>query len=148
MCAFSFFDSSIRRFLTKNRIPLFEEPLNQLRDVSWIINQVANLNYPHVDTCSIWQNQARVNCGITTYEKSLRSASTNSSTSLGITGKERRNARSTLQRRILVSVGDTHVQRRISKEGSGNTLGPVARRVLREGTARPRFSGDGGASER
>ena len=34
------FDPSLKRFLTKNRIPLFEEPLNQLRDVSWIINHV------------------------------------------------------------------------------------------------------------
>src|SRR5207248_11007411 len=70
------------------------------------------------------------------------------STSLGMTGTERRNAGSTLQRRILASVGDTHVQRRISKEGSRNALGPVARRVLREGTARPRFSGNSRACER
>src|SRR5512132_931008 len=80
--------------------------------------------------------------------KGQGAAPENSSTSLGMTGKERRNARSTLQRRILVSVGDTHVQRRISKEGSRNALGPVARRVLREGTARPRFSGNGGTCER
>src|SRR5260370_41530049 len=77
-----------------------------------------------------------------------RSGSRDSSASLGMTGKERRNARSTLERRILVSVGDTHVQRRIPKERNGNALGPVARRVLREGTARPRFSGNGGTCER
>ena len=61
-----------------------------------------------------------------------------------MTGKEKRNGSSTLERRILVSVSDTHGQRRISKEGSRNALGSVARAVFREGTARPRFSSNGG----
>src|SRR5260370_2088801 len=52
-----------------------------------------------------------------------------SSASLGMTGKERRNASSTLERRILVSVGDTHGQRRISKEGSRNALGTAVGRA-------------------
>src|SRR5213593_4660085 len=52
-----------------------------------------------------------------------------SSASLGMTGNERRNASSTLERRILVSVGDTHGQRRISKEGSRNALGTAAGRA-------------------
>ncbi|HXM26913.1 MAG TPA: hypothetical protein VN957_12910, partial [Chthoniobacterales bacterium] len=52
-----------------------------------------------------------------------------SSASLGMTGNERRNASSTLERRILVSVGDTHGQRRISKEGSRNALGTAVGRA-------------------
>ena len=59
-----------------------------------------------------------------------------SSASLGMKGKEGRNADSTLERRILVSEGDTHGQGRISKEGSRSAMGSVARVVLREGTAR------------
>src|SRR5206468_6744886 len=39
------------------------------------------------------------------------------------------NASSTLERRILVSVGDTHGQRRISKEGSRNALGTAVGRA-------------------
>src|SRR5262245_11814627 len=49
-----FFDPSVRRFLAKNGIPLLKEPLCQLRDVLWIINQVADLNAAHVDACSIY----------------------------------------------------------------------------------------------
>jgi len=45
-----FFDSCLRRCLTKNGIPLLKQPLRQLRDVFWIFNQVANLNSAHVDT--------------------------------------------------------------------------------------------------
>src|SRR6266568_662025 len=42
-----FFDSSIRGFFAKNRVPLFEQPLRQLRDVFGVLNQVANLNSAH-----------------------------------------------------------------------------------------------------
>ena len=49
-----FFDPSLRRFLTKNGIPLLKEPLRQLRDVLGIIDQVTNLNSAHVDACSIY----------------------------------------------------------------------------------------------
>ena len=45
-----FFDSCLRRFLTKNGIPLLKEPLSQLRDVLGIIDQVTNLNSAHDDT--------------------------------------------------------------------------------------------------
>ena len=37
------------RFLAENGIPLLKEPLRQLRDVFWVLNQVANLNSAHVD---------------------------------------------------------------------------------------------------
>jgi hypothetical protein len=39
-----FFDSYLRRFFAKNRIPLLKEPLRQLRNVFWVFNQVANPN--------------------------------------------------------------------------------------------------------
>jgi hypothetical protein len=45
-----FFDPSLRRFLTKNGIPLLKEPLPQLRDVSWVFNEVANSNSTHIDS--------------------------------------------------------------------------------------------------
>src|SRR5438132_7527683 len=45
-----FFDSSLRGFFAKNRVPLLEEPLRQLRDVFWMLNQVANPNSTHIDS--------------------------------------------------------------------------------------------------
>ena len=45
-----FFDSCLRRFLTKNGIPLLKEPLPQLRDVFWVLNQVGNPNTTHIDS--------------------------------------------------------------------------------------------------
>src|SRR5439155_10364937 len=47
-----FFDPSLRRFLTKNGIPLLKEPLSQLGDVFWVFNQVANPNSTHIDSVS------------------------------------------------------------------------------------------------
>src|SRR5213080_4543431 len=45
-----FFDSSLRGFFAKNRAPLFEEPLRQLRDVFGVLNQVVNLNSAHTNS--------------------------------------------------------------------------------------------------
>jgi len=45
-----FFDSSLRGFFAKNRVPLLEEPLRQLRDVFWMLNQVANSNSTHINS--------------------------------------------------------------------------------------------------
>src|SRR6266487_3329607 len=45
-----FFDSSVRGFFAKNSVPLFEQPLPQLRDVFWVLNQVANLNSAHINS--------------------------------------------------------------------------------------------------
>src|SRR2546428_8814236 len=45
-----FFDSSLRGCFAKNRAPLFEEPLRQLRDVFGVLNQVANLNSAHTNS--------------------------------------------------------------------------------------------------
>src|SRR6266487_6602590 len=45
-----FFDSSLRGFFAKNRVPLFEQPLRQLRDVFGMLNQVANLNSAHTNS--------------------------------------------------------------------------------------------------
>src|SRR6266404_4940588 len=45
-----FFEPCLRRFFTKNRIPFFKEPLCQLRDVFWVLNQVANPNSTHIDS--------------------------------------------------------------------------------------------------
>ena len=45
-----FFDSSLRGFFAKNRAPLFEEPLRQLRDVFRVLNQVANPNSTHINS--------------------------------------------------------------------------------------------------
>src|SRR5438094_3014616 len=45
-----FFDSSLRGFFAKNRVPLFELPLRQLRDVFGVLNQVANLNSTHINS--------------------------------------------------------------------------------------------------
>ena len=45
-----FFDSSLRGFFAKDRVPLFEQPLRQLRDVFGVINQVANLNSAHTNS--------------------------------------------------------------------------------------------------
>jgi hypothetical protein len=45
-----FFDSSLRGFLSKDRVPLFEQPLSQLRDVFRVLNQVANLNPAHINS--------------------------------------------------------------------------------------------------
>src|SRR5438309_5007330 len=42
-----FFDSSLRGFFAKNRVPLLELPLRQLRNVFGVINQVADLNSAH-----------------------------------------------------------------------------------------------------
>src|SRR5438046_577559 len=42
-----FFDSSLRVFFSKDRVPLFEQPLSQLRDVFRVLNQIANLNSAH-----------------------------------------------------------------------------------------------------
>src|SRR5205814_9008229 len=47
-----FFDSSIRGSFPKNRVPLFEQPLRQLRDVFGVFNQVANLNFVHNNSVS------------------------------------------------------------------------------------------------
>src|SRR5437899_11172968 len=44
-----FFDSSLRGCFAKNRAPLFEQPLRQLRDVIGVLNQVANLNSAHTN---------------------------------------------------------------------------------------------------
>src|SRR5207244_6818426 len=44
-----FFDSSLRGFFAKNRAPLFEQPLRQLRDVFGVLNQVVNLNSAHTN---------------------------------------------------------------------------------------------------
>src|SRR5258708_1127158 len=43
-----FFDPCLRRFLTKNGIPLLKEPLRQLRNVFWVFNQIANPNSTHI----------------------------------------------------------------------------------------------------
>src|SRR5439155_19492944 len=43
-----FFDSSLRGFFAKNRVPLLEEPLRHLRDVFWMLYQVANSNSKHI----------------------------------------------------------------------------------------------------
>jgi hypothetical protein len=45
-----FFDSSLRGFFAKNRAPLFEQPLRQLRDVFGMLNQVTNLNSAHTNS--------------------------------------------------------------------------------------------------
>src|SRR6266481_4722414 len=45
-----FFDSSLRGFFAKNGVPLFKEPLRQLRDVFWVLNQVANPNSTHTNS--------------------------------------------------------------------------------------------------
>ena len=45
-----FFDSSIRGFFAKNRVPPFKQPLPQLRDVFRVFNQVANLNSAHINS--------------------------------------------------------------------------------------------------
>src|SRR5437660_11881747 len=45
-----FFDSSLRGFFAKNRAPLLEEPLRQLRDVFRVLNQVANPNSTHINS--------------------------------------------------------------------------------------------------
>src|SRR6266704_4097872 len=45
-----FCDSSIRGFFAKNRAPLFEQPLRQLRDVFGVLNQVVNLNFAHTNS--------------------------------------------------------------------------------------------------
>src|SRR6266567_9472465 len=45
-----FFDSSLRGCFAKNRAPLFEQPLRQLRDVFGVLNQVANLNSAHTNS--------------------------------------------------------------------------------------------------
>jgi hypothetical protein len=45
-----FFDSSLRGFFAKNRVPLLKEPLRQLRDVFGVLNQVANLNSAHTNS--------------------------------------------------------------------------------------------------
>src|SRR5438477_12824703 len=44
-----FFDSSIKGSFAKSRVPLFEQPLRQLRDVFGVLNQVANLNSAHTN---------------------------------------------------------------------------------------------------
>src|SRR5437016_14613480 len=45
-----FFDSSLRGSFPKNRVPLFEQPLRQLRDVFGVLKQVANLNSAHTNS--------------------------------------------------------------------------------------------------
>ena len=45
-----FFEPCLRRFFTKNRIPFFKQPLCQLRDVFWVLNQVANPNSTHINS--------------------------------------------------------------------------------------------------
>src|SRR5258707_11578975 len=61
-----------------------------------------------------------------------------------------RNERKGLKCRLDFTAGDfslvtsSYSDGRISKERIGDAVGPVARRVLREGTARPRLSGNGG----
>jgi hypothetical protein len=45
-----FFDSRFRGFFAKNRAPLFEQPLRQLRDALGVLNQVANLNSAHTNS--------------------------------------------------------------------------------------------------
>src|SRR6266487_4895321 len=47
-----FFDSSLRGFFAKNRVPLLEEPLRQLRDVFWVLNEIANPNSTHTNSTS------------------------------------------------------------------------------------------------
>src|SRR5947207_9900779 len=47
-----FFDSSLRGSFPKNRVPLFEQPLRQLRDVFGVFNQIANLNSAHTNLVS------------------------------------------------------------------------------------------------
>src|ERR1700736_1077790 len=47
---FQFFDSSLRGSFAKSRVPVFEEPLRQLRDVFGVLNQVANLNSAHTNS--------------------------------------------------------------------------------------------------
>jgi hypothetical protein len=44
-----FFDPSLRSFFAQNSVPLFEQPLGQLRDVFGMLNQVANLNCVHTN---------------------------------------------------------------------------------------------------
>src|SRR5216110_2936017 len=45
-----FFDSSLKGFFAKNRAPLFEQPLRQLRHVFGVLNQVANPNSTHINS--------------------------------------------------------------------------------------------------
>ena len=45
-----FFDSSLRVFFAANEVPLLKEPLRQLRDVFWMLNQVANPNTTHINS--------------------------------------------------------------------------------------------------
>src|SRR5438552_7859660 len=45
-----FFDSSIRSSFAKNRVPLFKQPLPQLRDVFWMLNQIADPNAAHINS--------------------------------------------------------------------------------------------------
>jgi uncharacterized integral membrane protein len=58
MCAFSFLIRALRISFTQNRIPLLKEPLRQLLDVFWVVNQVANLNSTHIDPMFCLNNQA------------------------------------------------------------------------------------------
>jgi hypothetical protein len=43
-----FFDSSRNGLFTKNTSPMLEEPLGQLRNVFWTINEMADLNATHI----------------------------------------------------------------------------------------------------
>src|SRR6266478_3037052 len=45
-----FLDSSVRGFFAKNRVPMFEEPLRQFRDVFGVLTQVANPNSTHTNS--------------------------------------------------------------------------------------------------
>jgi hypothetical protein len=45
-----FLDSSLRVFFAEDEVPLLKEPLRQLRDVFWMLNQVANPNTMHINS--------------------------------------------------------------------------------------------------
>jgi hypothetical protein len=61
MCAFSFLIRA-SGFFAKNRIPLLKEPLRQLRDVLWVLNQVANLDSTHIDS-NVRPNENKISYG-------------------------------------------------------------------------------------
>jgi hypothetical protein len=50
-----FFDSSLSVSFVEDEVPLLKEPPRQLRDVFWMLNQVANPNATHINS-NVWPN--------------------------------------------------------------------------------------------